>query len=252
MALDLADEFFHFVFLRLAGGVVVGGDGDAVGGDVPLAFLEGRREIGVERETVYKRISLFYIDVDVGESFEFRVIFIISVFEEFYPEAEAADFDGVGVQVHAKEAAFDEGLFFVKQGLLHAAAFGRGGFVFKEGAGFIGDDEFVIGDFDVVFLQAPAGAVAKDAQFVLDGDEFIKGGDEKMAGADGGVADFQGVYYFIGLCNVVYLVIKFAEIPACPVFLFVELLDDSAAESFSAYIHRDIAGGEKGTILVAI
>jgi len=78
----------------------------------------------------------------------------------------------------------------VEEGFLDAVAFGVGGFVFEEGAVGVSDDEFVVGDFDVVFLEAAAVGVAEDAEFVLDGDEFVESGDEEVAGAYGGVADF--------------------------------------------------------------
>ena len=170
--------------------------------------------------------------------------------EEFYPEAEAADFHRIGVQVHAKETVFYEDLLFLEEGFLDAGAFSEAGVVFKGVAVGVGDDELVVGDFDVAGFQA-----GEDAELVLDGDEFVEGGDKEVARADGGVANAQGVEDAVGpggVVEVVEFVAQFGEGAATPVFGGVEFLEDGAAEGFAADIHGDVAGGEEGAVLVAV
>ena len=85
--------------------------------------------------------------------------FVVRVFQKLDPQAQAANFDGVGIDVHPEEAVFDDGLLFVEEGFLYALAFFALRVVFKQFAFLVGHDQFVVDHFHVIFLQAPAVAV---------------------------------------------------------------------------------------------
>ncbi len=118
-----------------------------------------------------QRRAPFDVDVDVGKGFQAGVaalLGVIGVLEQFDPEPQAADGDGLGVDVHAEESLFDQGPLLVEERLLETLqrldrtavfveAVGEGLFVVP-----VRDEKLVVLDADGVFLDAGAVAVAED------------------------------------------------------------------------------------------
>ena len=158
-------------------------------------LFEGLAQVGIDKAT-HQWVATLDVDVDVGRVSS-SVAFCSRHFEQLYPEAETADLYGVGVDVHAKEAVFYDGLLFVEEGFLYALAFFYSGFVFKEAAIVIGYNEFVIDDFYVVISKAFTFCPVKFwGRFYSN--YLIEGRYQKVAGSYSGITDVQTIDNFIG------------------------------------------------------
>jgi len=114
VGLDARDEALHLPLLLLALGIAVSVHGEAVGVDGPFALLQRLTQVGIDSKTAHQTIATLDVDVDIGQGLELGGIFVISVFQQFYPEAQPADLDTVGIDVHAKETVFYYALLLVK------------------------------------------------------------------------------------------------------------------------------------------
>ncbi len=256
----------QFAFVVFVAGAVVSSYGEAVVGDVPgvLLFQHGP-QVFVEGKAAHEAVAPFDVDVNVGEGFK-RFwygpgLFVVGVFEQFYPEAEAAYFHGIGIEVHAEKAAFDEGLFFVKECLLHSLAVAHAGAVGKE---FVSEPplyvKFVVGHFHA-HGQAVAIAVAEDAEFAFDGQQFVEGRHEEVPGTYCGIANFEAVDEGVGLLKVggavfgvevVAQVVEAVEVEVVKMAAVAEFLHHGAAEGFATNVHGDEAGRKKSAVLIAV
>ncbi len=143
-------------------------------------------------------------------------------------------------------------MLFVKQGFLHALAFFVAGFIFKYFTVFVGQNEFVVLNFDIVFFQPTPVAVAQNAQIALDRNEFVEGRNQKMSGTYGRITDLNAVYNPVCFGTVFNFVVELIQRIAAPAFGFVELLHHRPANGFVAHVHGYESGRKKRSIAIAV
>lgn len=87
-------------------------------------------KVGREVEAREQRVAGLDVEVEVGQGFELgKAGFgqVVGVLEQLYPEAQAADADGVRVDIDPKQGVLDEVALLLKQGALQAGVPGRHG-----------------------------------------------------------------------------------------------------------------------------
>ena len=205
-----------------------------------------------------ERVAHFDVDVDIGQGFQFGIaafFCVVGVFQQFYPKAKAADIDGVGVEIHAEEAVFDDSALLIEESFLDALALLIAGDVAHGIAVLVGYKEFIVLDVNaiVLFLDALAGAVNEDAEVVFGADDFVEGGYQEVAGTYSWVTYANGIYNSISP-GIVFDVLVFQGLVifAGPTHLFVEAVHYGLPDGLATHIHRDGAGGEHGTVMVTV
>ena len=251
-ARDLRNQLLHFPLLRFASGFAVSLYRLLILLNRQAVFAQRAFYIRGQRRAADERIPFFDVDVNIRQRFQRAIGLVIGVFQQFDPEAQTADFDGIRVDVHAEQAAFDERLLFVEQRRLHALAFRAARTIFEQVAVVIPHDQFVVFDGHEIFLQPLSVPIIQNPQIAFDGNQFVQRGDEEMAGADRRIADFQAVDNLVRLRAVFDVVVQLIKPGALPPLALVELLDNGAAQRLAAHVHRDEAGREKRAVFVAV
>ena len=160
-------------------GVLVVAHSLAVGTDRDAVLAEDFGDVLPQVEAVQERVAHLDVNVDVGQGFQLCVVAllgVVGVFQQLYPQAEAADIDGVGIEVHAKQAVFDDFALLVEEGFLYALTLLVARYVAYRIAILVGHKEFIVFNINaiVLFLDALAGAVDEDAEVIFGADNFIE------------------------------------------------------------------------------